>query len=539
MTIDAKDVIGWVGSAVASALAGLFVPAYFAWLPPPVVVSLLWLTCLALAAWAAWNLRRWRRTAATRPMPMRMLDWRFGGTAVALAVGLVVLGPVALDTTYAYWAVGALTLPKVTVDAEPSAITTSQTTTLTAKLADDSAGGNLCNWAIGAIRRKPDCRILYRPPAGTRGTIHISVDVTNARGVGIGTATFDLPVRYQAELTLSPTDASVFVGDTANWTARLDDRPIPAGQACQWTLDDRTVIDTDAACRARYVARDGDVGTHTIRLAVIGANGMTMASGEARFTVQPVEPVYVEYILDVSKRMARPSGAGGTLLGAVIANLTNTLDQTTGGFTGVQVAGGAANATKVAACDNVRELWPLQPLAPARTELDTRLRALAPGSSDRAPLNKAIRAGFLALGHGAPLNGVNRILTVLTAGPDTCAQTPQTLRAVLDALEAANPDIHLRSLIYDYQLLTMTVGLAFTEADRQMWEKMAPLYRIPDGASIVLLIHDAAEVQRLQVILSRLSSPRHPARIAACRQLIDFAGKGNRKILSIYCERLR
>ncbi|MDQ0471874.1 hypothetical protein [Labrys wisconsinensis] len=529
MAVDAKDVIGWAVS-IASTVVGIILPAYMAWAPPWLVDVYLWLTSLAVLIWGGWNLRRWW----SAPPPRSMLSWRFGGIVAALAAIVFVVLPVAWSTTHATMANGTLAMPKVKILAKPGTIRTTETTQLAVALDDKPADGATCAWTVDARPSSPDCKLPYRPEAGARGPVPVTVQVTNADGWDLGTASLTLLVTYEGVAEISPLDATGFVGDEARWSAALDGHAIGADQTCRWQIDDGDVIPS-VLCQAAYTAQDKDVGAHRINVTVSDSAGKVIARSATNFTVKAADPVYSEYVIDASARMARKTGSD-TLLQRVVANLSSSLDDMASGYVGVAVASDAAGAA-AAPCDNARELWRMQPLIPLREALRTALGGLTTGSSQDVPLAKAIKIAFFTLAASGPADA-DRILTVFTAGADTCRRDRADIGTILSELEAANPGVRLTSLLSDYRALALTVGIAFTEEDRRQWRAQSDLFRLDEAATVVLTAGSEADLRLIQDALARFSAPRRKDRTAACLSLIRLGDERDQKALRIYCQRL-
>jgi hypothetical protein len=530
------DVILWIVTLVGALIAGLG-PAYTTWAPPGLIVLLFWLCVVIMSVGAIWYLVHWSRTTTK----LSVQRSRLIGAIILLAVAFLFILPVAWSTTHAWLAIGTLALPRVEIVAQRAAIRTTETANLSGSVDGKEAQGYNCDWTVAGERRKPECRISYRPAPGTRGEVPITVRVITADGWEIGSASFKIHVSYQGQVEVSPQRVSAFIGDDLQWTAKLDQHPVSGDQKCQWVLDDRVVIPSDPTCTAAYQAGDRDVGSHRIKVAVTDINGETIAGGETQFTVRSADPVYFEYAIDASARMSRP---GHAILQSVIRNLVDELDRIVSGSVGLQLAGDDQGSKTKAACDNARELWPLQPINPVRGSVRSALQSVHPGNTDSVPLNNAVQAAFFALGRGGGVDA-NRILAIFTAGPDTCRD--KRIAELLKELEAANPTIHIQPQIYDYRLLTLTVAIAFTEEQKRRWQAQdAERFSIDDGATVVLLARSTDDLQTIQAALSRFTAARHRDRVKACNSLFTFgkqrgafASEADQRALSRYCQRIR
>jgi hypothetical protein len=133
------------------------------------------------------------------------------------------------------------------------------------------------------------------------------------------------------------------------------------------------------------------------------------------------------------------------------------------------------------------------------------LDAVRPGTDERVPLNNAVKAAFFALDRSGG-SRADRILTIFTAGPDTCTKTG--LGGMLQDLGLANPALRIRQQIYDPRFLALTVAVAFTEDQRRLWQtELARQFRIEDARTVVLIAHTRESLRLIQPTTSTMSAP--------------------------------
>jgi hypothetical protein len=537
--MEKKDIIGWAGTAIFAVAVDRFWTSIFGSTPAWLALCVLGLITIGLVIWVTITLRD-AIPNLLAALKDKTKDWKKPATQVggAIAVSLVVLlwpARVGWQMTHAWRAWGRLSFPSVAVTADPSRITTTETTQLAVSLGDKPASDVSCAWKIDKELRNPDCKIPYRPPAGYSGNAMIEVTVTHD-GWELGRARYQLAVAYQGVMEISPRVSRGFVDDTLHWTVTLDSRTVPQQDSCQWTIG-QEVLSSAVPCSAEHAIKESELGgSHTVKVAVIDPKGTTIASGEAQYSVSPIPAVYFEYVVEASGRTSKPASANHTLPQAITDTMITNLQSIVSGNVGIELVGDASGESAqppVAPCRNFHELWPLQPLDPDRSGLIKALQSIETGHSDTVPLNEAVKRGFLALAPNAS-SSADAVLVILAVGPDTCPGGGN-LEKILNDLRMANPTLHVRSLLYDYRLLTLTVAVAFTETDREEWRERTSLFRLGDAPTVVLLANNEEQLRDIQTAIVGLSASRHSDRLGACERLISIASSPDKQKLQNYC----